>query len=641
MHGVWLLSYRGIILTGVRTIHIDRVPGNGIPSKGASMRRIALGVLLLVLMVGACGAEPATEQPAETLPSPTILQPADTPSESASVEPQAASPLPTPIPPTAPHANSPLPSPLAPTEPPPAAFSGLPLPNDRDGLFTGSGICAACHSSMMDEAGRDVSIDSAWRGSMMANAARDPYWQASVRAEVLANPDLQSVIEEKCATCHMPMARTSMAASGGEIAVLDSGFADPEHPAHTLAMDGVSCTLCHQIRSEGLGEEDSHSGGFEVSHDLPADEREAFGPYPVGPGAAGIMQSASGFVPIQSQHVQSAELCATCHTLYTPYVDADGQVQGEFPEQTPYDEWLASSYGGTVACQDCHMPQAEGKVRISIVGGPDGRSPFYQHLAVGGNTYVLRILESFGEDMEVTASSQQFAAQAAVVRDQLQQRTASIGLHNVQLSGSTLTAEVAVSTLVGHKFPTSFPSRRAWIHLVVQDANGEIVFESGTWQPDGSIVGNDNDMDPSAYEPHYNAINDPDQVQIYEAILANTDSQVTTTLLRAAAYLKDNRLLPAGLDKGALGPDIAVAGRALEDDDFAGGSDHVSYMAEVGEAQGPFTVRVELLYQAIGYRWAMNLRAYAGDEPARFSDYYASVRNSPELVAQDTVEVGD
>lgn len=36
--------------------------------------------------------------------------------------------------------------------------------------------------------------------------------------------------------------------------------------------------------------------------------------------------------------------CATCHTLFTPYVDNEGNVAGEAPEQTPYLEWKNSIY---------------------------------------------------------------------------------------------------------------------------------------------------------------------------------------------------------------------------------------------------------------------------------------------------------
>ena len=56
-------------------------------------------------------------------------------------------------------------------------------------------------------------------------------------------------------------------------------------------------------------------------------------------------------------------------------------------------------------------------------------------------------------------------------------------------------------------------------------------------------------------------------------------------------------------------------GTALEDADFSGGGDRVRYSAAVGDAPGPFTIEVELLYQPIGYRWANNL-VYVG-----FSDW--------------------
>ena len=50
--------------------------------------------------------------------------------------------------------------------------------------FSGSGVCAFCHSRLSDEAGNDVSNDAHWRSTMMANAAKDPLWQAKISAEV-------------------------------------------------------------------------------------------------------------------------------------------------------------------------------------------------------------------------------------------------------------------------------------------------------------------------------------------------------------------------------------------------------------------------------------------------------------------------
>jgi hypothetical protein len=332
-------------------------------------------------------------------------------------------------------------------------------------------------------------------------------------------------------------------------------------------------------------------------------------------------------------------LCAACHTLYTPYVDAAGEVAGVFPEQMAYFELQASSFSN-MSCQDCHMPAADGGVQLSVTGGPP-RSPFSQHQFVGGNVFVLEMLKRYGPDMSVTASSAQFEDTQQRVLEQLQKRSASISLDDTSLDGSSLTVDVRVTSMVGHKFPTGFPSRRAWIHLTVEDAGGDAIFESGYARSDGFIEGNDNDYDPAAYEPHYQVIDKSDQVQIYETIIGDTEGALTTVLLRGAGYLKDNRLLPSGFEKASVHEDIAVHGVALEDEDFAGGGDQIQYVVDVGDASGPFVVMAELLYQPIGFRWADNMRLYDGPEPARFVEYYEQISNQPVVVASATAEVGE
>jgi hypothetical protein len=111
-------------------------------------------------------------------------------------------------------------------------------------------------------------------------------------------------------------------------------------------------------------------------------------------------------------------------------------------------------------------------------------------------------------------------------------------------------------------------------------------------------------------------------VQIYESVMAGADGRVTTGLLTAVRFVKDNRLLPRGFDKRTADQDIAVRGDAESDPDFAGGSDRVRYLVSLGDAVGPFTVDAELWYQPIAYRWAVNLASYDAPEPRRFVGYY-------------------
>jgi hypothetical protein len=580
-----------------------------------------LSILAAFLVATGCGGPKPL--PFDPTPIPT-LAPATLPPE-ATVAPQPATAAPEGMATTEPSLMEP--------------FEGLALPADREALFSASGACAICHTRMVDEAGADVSIDTYWRATMMANAARDPYWQATVREEVVTLPGYRDVIEDTCAKCHTPMARVTVATAGGASALLDAGFLDGDHEYHALAIDGVSCTLCHQIKADNLGKEESFSGGYVIDVELPPNERVNYGPFRVGQAQAGVMQVASGFIPVQGEHVGRSELCAVCHTLYTPYVDASGEIAGMFPEQTPYLEWQHSDYGDSQACQDCHMPAAQGGVQLSTTGGPP-RSPFGQHVFVGGNAYVLRMFRTKGPEQDVTASSQHFEAKIEQVEAQLQARTATVTVEEAALSGSQLAAVVAVESQVGHKFPSGFPSRRVWLHLAVADGDGRVVFESGGVGPGGAIAGNDNDADPAAYEPHYEAITAADQVQVYEAILQNTEGEVTTALLKANGYVKDNRLLPAGFDKQAAAADVAVHGAAAADGDFAGGGDRVRYEVDLGEAGGPFVVTVELLYQSIGYRWAQNVGRHEGPEIERFLEYYEAVPNLPVVVARAAVEVG-
>ena len=81
------------------------------------------------------------------------------------------------------------------------------------------------------------------------------------------------------------------------------------------------------------------------------------------------------------------------------------------------------------------------------------------------------------------------------------------------------------------------------------------MFESGAITAAGLIDGNDNDADALRYEPHYAKIAESGQVQIYEAILGDSNGAPTTGLLSAVRYLKDNRLLPRGFDKAGASPD--------------------------------------------------------------------------------------
>ncbi len=488
--------------------------------------------------------------------------------------------------------------------------------------FAGSSRCAACHDLLEDRAGNYMSISGHWRSTMMANAARDPLWLAKVSSEVARNPALREVIEEKCVTCHMPMAAVEAKGAGDKVALSGSGFLAAKAPLHQAAMDGVSCALCHQIQARNLGEAAGFSGRYIIDTQGKPPARNLFGPYR-NPEIK-TMRKSVGYTPVYGSHINDSALCAACHTLYTPYVDATGNLAGEFPEQTPFLEWKHSDFGAGGqprqetgmnpgpgrTCQECHMPfSREGGVKIANYGPPGTRprDPFAQHFFVGGNVFMLNLLQDNSRTLGITASTAKLQESKQRTIAQLRNDTGELAIVRARMVGNELVAGVVLVNKVGHKFPTGFPCRNSWIHLTVTNGAGEVVFESGRPLADGRISGNDADLGQGDFEPHHDLITRPDQVQIYETIMGNSDGAVTYTLLRAAGYLKDNRLLPRGFDKATAPADIAVYGRAKDDPDFIGGSDRITYRIKVSGHAGPFRVQAELLYSPLSHAFIKDL----------------------------------
>lgn len=501
--------------------------------------------------------------------------------------------------------------------------------------------CMPCHNGLVSADGEDISIGSSWRASMMANAGRDPYWMAGIRREIIDHPAAASVIEDECTVCHLPMARTLHVFSGGTGKAFDHlPVIEKNRPIDKLAHDGVSCTACHQIQSEKLGTRESFTGGYVIRGRAAPGRPHIFGRFELEKGQRTIMRSGSTFEPERSEHLRQSEMCATCHTLFTKALDKDGKEIGELAEQAMYLEWKHSAFEDEQrSCQSCHMPVVQHDTPItSVLGNP--RPGFARHTFVGGNFFMLKMLNKFRDELGVQALPHEMEASVQRTLTNLQQSTARLSLDQAELAGGRLNFDVNVTNLSGHKLPTAYPSRRAWLHVVVLDASGRAVFQSGGIGTDGAIAGNDNDADALKFEPHYTEIRRPDDVQIYESVMVDGDGVVTTGLLRGVRYIKDNRLLPRGFDKQTASADVAVLGSAMQDSDFTAGHDRVRYSVDVAGAQGPFRILAELRFQVIAFRWADNLKAYDAPEPRRFIGYYESMASvSSESLAQATLSL--
>lgn len=504
-------------------------------------------------------------------------------------------------------------------------IQGQSLPVDKSTLFSGSGNCSLCHSAqgnVLVAAGEDISPVSTWRSTMMANADRDPLWQAKVTAEVAENPHLGAVIEDKCTTCHAPMGHTEAIHTGADHFPLAQALTDP------LSLDGVSCTLCHQIQDGNLGEEESYSGHFVIT-----DDHVIYGPYP-NPTAMPMFNQ-TGYTPVHSPHLGSSELCATCHTLFTPFVDAAGNVAGTFPEQTPYLEWQNSIYPEqNIECQTCHMPAVDEALKIASRPPwlATQRQPVWKHDFVGANAFMVDLIKENAAAIGATASSVHFDSTLAKERRLLRDATIELDLDGY-FSDDSLNVLVSVKNLAGHKFPSGFPSRRAWLFLEVKNQQGEIIFASGAWDEQGEIIGLD-----EPYEPHHDVITSSDQVQVYQSLMQDVNGDITYTLLRGAAYAKDNRLPPAGFKTTfADYQAVAVVGRAVFDDDFLDGElsdgvDRVSY--KMAAQEGEYDITVAMLYQTMAPRFFNDLVKHESALVNRFGQFYSATDKQPVLVQE-------
>ena len=497
--------------------------------------------------------------------------------------------------------------------------------------FHTSDRCFACHNELKTRSGRDISIGLAWSASIMANAARDPYWQASVRRESIDHAPATKDIENECSVCHMPVTHCESKLEGRKGEIFKYLPFDPDNKDSASAADGVTCSICHQITNEKLGTRESFNGGFVIASPKTKDDRAEYGPFDVTPDRQHIMNtSTGGFQPTYAKHIRDSALCGSCHQLYTTARDAQGKEIGYLPEQMPYLEWKHSDYPGRYSCQECHMPQVNEAVHISSVLGVP-REGMHQHVFVGGNFLLQGMLNRYRNELDVAASPEQLTAAAEGTLAFLQTQAARVEIQDIAVDGSTLRLQVSVQNRTGHKLPTAYPARRAWLHVTVRDENGNTVFESGKLNADGSILNNVNDLNPLQYEPHFREITSPDQIQIYESILGDPAGHVTTGLVAAVKYLKDNRLLPTGFDKKSAEKDIAVMGDAADDPNFVAGGDSVRYSVPVS-GDGPFHISVELLYQPIGFRWAHNLGFYKAFETERFVGYYDSMASQTTAV---------
>ncbi len=557
------------------------------------------------------------------------------------------------------------------------------VPADGHVEFVSSDQCESCHAGdnspfgpNMIANGIDLSPFGEWRWSMMGLAGRDPIFYAQVETEKTLHdtPGAQlggSRIENLCLHCHGVMGQRQFALDHpADDFTVDKALAhaadDPLRTYGGLARDGVSCMACHRIKDDSAVELGQVQNG-----DFSVDPRmdgvvTVYGPFQ-DPTEHPMLEALSAR-PVAGPHMESSRVCASCHTVFLPVIDASGVVVDGKYEQATYLEWVNSEYrdGGTVAqsCQGCHMPDsfagaAPLKFKIANIQDQDfpitsflaplkditvePRDGYRRHLLLGINVYALELFREFPDILGVRTKSFMTGFENGLPQainnayDGSLNRSGRVDILDVTRSGHEITTRVRVTNLVGHRLPSGVGFRRMILEFVVADAGGEVVWGSGRTNALGVLVDERgvplpsefHAIDPSTgeemFQPHHQVVDSQDSAQIYEELLRDSEGRFTTSFLARAEDVKDNRLLPFGWT--SHGPEEFAAefaeatmphGDAATDADFTDGtgSDTLTYRAVVpaGVAE-PLTVRAALYYQAIPPRY-LNDRFDNADGPA-------------------------
>lgn len=575
----------------------------------------------------------------------------------------------------------------------------LALPSWREGYeypagaepdtFLTSNNCVGCHSSGPPNPGLNMSVPNPdveggrlnlspfaeWGASMMGLAGRDPVFHAQLESEKALRPEWTEWLEDTCFRCHGVAGQRQLhldAAADGtdrkfKASMIYAEAGEPDGKYGALARDGITCVACHAMSDQDLGEPSTFTGQF---HTGPPGEV-------YGPRSEHLrdkpMFNAIGVTPKPAPHVSSSELCASCHSVVLPVVDAGAAFPGadgvgRLPtvhEQATYREWRNSAFHGEESCQDCHMPTTyEGEElsfklaniegwlpHVSMSCGPEElalleRKKYRRHTLLGINLFVMEMFQQFSGLLGIprhapwketkARNGDTFASSLAVAQeaslDMARSQTATVELSKAPTHRrGKLEAKVRVTNLVGHKFPSGVGFRRAFLMLEVLDSEGGVLWASGATDAQGVIVDGDGKAlvsemtrDPRDVQPHHRVISRADQVQIYEEKVADDQGRLTTSFLGMHDIVKDTRLLPRGWSRKARDMrDIQPHG--LNHAKVYPKGEHFDEVAyripTAGFASPPAAVRAALFYQSIPPSYlAERFRTAQGRETARL--YY-------------------
>jgi hypothetical protein len=456
--------------------------------------------------------------------------------------------------------------------------------------------------------------------------------------------------------------------------VFNGDPASPDFHYGGLARDGISCALCHHIANTTIPRGTSRiayllehkiNGEFDTG---PADK--LYGPFENLGLITYPMNGALGAKPRYAAYMKDSQLCGSCHTINLPVVDkgriGNVALQSHNVEQATYLEWLNSSFETEYSpgpkarsCQECHMPEgvdnpARG-IAISHIASkiafvqdlsypettnlaPNAeidvkvRKEYHRHELIGLNAFLLTLFKQYPDVMGVrtgdymSGSTTDLADTIANMVQQAQRSTATVSVRT-SAAGDASIADVEVVNLTGHKFPSGVAFRRAFLDVAFYDKRhpgAAPFFVSGATDDRGRIIGGDGKPLGSEfftrdangrqqYQEHFDQahpISSPNQVEIFEELTQDHQSNFTFSFIRRDHEVKDNRIEPLGFSRtGPTGelPEYFLhatypKGRAANDPRYFDGRGHAIVRYRVirpaNVPAGAVGVRATLYYES-------------------------------------------
>ncbi len=351
--------------------------------------------------------------------------------------------------------------------------------------IVGSTACGDCHEE----------ITRQWASSAHGRSASDKAYVTNVS---LLEKNVGISATRYCEGCHAPVALlTGQLTAGGEHGGVRGTDAFNE---------GVGCLACHNI------EKVMHEKG--VASFLYDPHQE----YLFSSEKHGLARAVHNFVlrikPEQHKRdmnrvvLNKPKVCATCHVQF---MDKDLNDWGWVKMQDEYTAWLNSPFSkqseqnfsqdDIKRCQDCHMSLVED------VNDPSANKEnlVLSHRFLGANTVIPLLVNDKAQLLLTKKFLQENKMRITIEEPRRKDATQSDKFINETLRtiteapyyfylNETVDLNVVVTNVgVGHDFPGgSIDINEAWVALLVTDAQGEILFQTGE-------LDDDKNVNPSSY----------------------------------------------------------------------------------------------------------------------------------------------